>query len=294
LYSSYAKARTAHPVVRCPARRRDGDDAPVARGHERVRVNARAERGRTAEADGRVDQSAGERSDDDCGDSDASPDISHDADHCPRDDDDADRTHPHGVVVSLSLLLAGQTVWIVARSTGVAALIALSLSLLTGMAMRPKSLTWLSTNRAVSELHSYATVLWLPLAIAHVLAILIDPYAGVRLLDLVVPFQVSYGAFAVGLGTISVQLLAVVTIAALMRSRLGRDRWLALHRLSYVAFAAAFLHGVLSGTDLAYPWLMGVAWLAAAILAMACVRRMQHALAPRKLRPLLSVPARRA
>src|SRR2546430_82585 len=211
----------------------------------------------------------------------ASLDISHDADHCPRDDDDADRTHPHGVVVSLSLLLAGQTVWIVARSTGVAALIALSLSLLTGMAMRPKSLAWLSTNRAVSELHSYATVLWLPLAIAHVLAILIDPYAGVRLLDLVVPFQVSYGAFAVGLGTISVQLLAVVTIAALMRSRLGRDRGLALPRLSYVAFAAAFLHGVLSGTDLAYPWLMGVAWLAAAILAMFGAQRALHAVTVR-------------
>src|SRR5207249_4329908 len=145
----------------------------------------RAERGRTAEADGRVDQSAGERSDDDCGDSDASPDISHDADHCPRDDDDADGTHPHGVVVSLSLLLAGQTVWIVARSTGV---------------------------------------------------------------------------------------------AALMRSRLRRDSWLALHRLSYVAFAAAFLHGVLSGTDLAYPWLMGVAWLAAAILAMFGARRALHAI----------------
>src|SRR5207247_8601315 len=126
-------------------------------------------------------------------------------------------------------------------SAGGAARIALSLSLLTGMAMRPKSLTWLSTNRAVSELHSHATVLWLPLAIAHVLAILIDPYAGVRLLDLVVPFQVSYGAFAVGLGTISVQLLAVVTIAVVMRSRLGRDRGVGLPRLSFLRFVAAAL-----------------------------------------------------
>jgi len=177
-------------------------------------------------------------------------------------------------------IFGDQTIWIVARSTGVASLLALSLSLLSGMALRPKSLGWLSTNRAVSELHSYATVLWLPLGLAHVIAILLDPYAKVGLGDLVVPFRVSYGAFAIGLGTISVQLLVVVLIAAWSRTRLSRGQWLAFHRLSYLAFAAAFLHGVLSGTDLAYPWLAGIAWLVAAILAMFGLRRITHAIRP--------------
>ncbi len=177
-------------------------------------------------------------------------------------------------------IFGDQTIWIVARSTGVASLLALSLSLLSGMALRPKSLGWLSTNRAVSELHSYATVLWLPLGLVHVIAILLDPYAKVGLGDLVVPFRVSYGAFAIGLGTISVQLLVVVLIAAWSRTRLSRGQWLAFHRLSYLAFAAAFLHGVLSGTDLAYPWLAGIAWLVAAILAMFGLRRITHAIRP--------------
>jgi methionine sulfoxide reductase heme-binding subunit len=180
--------------------------------------------------------------------------------------------------VNLQLLLAGQTIWIVARSTGVASLVALSLSLLTGMALRPKTLGWLSTNRAVSELHSYATVLWLPLGLAHVVAILLDPYSKVALLDLVVPFLVPYGTFAIGLGTVSVQLLLVVLVAAWSRTRLSRGQWLAFHRLSYLAFAAAFLHGILSGTDLAYPWLAGAAWLVAAILVLAGMRRVTHAL----------------
>jgi sulfoxide reductase heme-binding subunit YedZ len=179
--------------------------------------------------------------------------------------------------VNLQLLLAGQTIWIVARSTGVASLVALSLSLLTGMALRPKTLGWLSTNRAVSELHSYATVLWLPLGLAHVVAILLDPYSKVGLLDLVVPFLMPYGTFAIGLGTISVQLLIVVIVAAWSRTRLSRGQWLAFHRLSYLAFAAAFLHGILSGTDLAYPWLAGVAWLVAATLVLAGMRRVAHA-----------------
>lgn len=179
--------------------------------------------------------------------------------------------------MNLGLLFAGETIWIVARSTGVAALVALSLSLLSGMALRPKTLGWLSTNRAVSELHSYATALWLPLGIAHVIAILLDPYSKVGLADLLVPFHVSYGAFAIGLGTISLQLVVVVLIAAWSRARLSRRQWLGFHRLSYLAFAAAFLHGILSGTDLAYPWLMGSAWLVAAILGLVGVRRIAHA-----------------
>ena len=176
------------------------------------------------------------------------------------------------------MLLAGETLWIVARSTGVASLLALSLSLLTGMALRPKSLTWLSTNRALSELHSYATVLWLPLGLAHIVALLFDPYAKVGLTDLVIPFAMSYGTFAIGLGTISVELLIVLVIAAWSRSRLSRGRWLAFHRVSYIAFAAAFLHGVLSGTDFAYPWLMGATWLAAGILTLFGIERIRHAL----------------
>lgn len=190
--------------------------------------------------------------------------------------------------MNLQLLLAGQTIWIVARSTGVASLLALSISLLTGMALRPKTLAWLSTNRALSELHSYTTILWAPFAVAHVLAIVIDPYAKVGVLDLLVPFLVSYGTFAIGLGTIALQLLAVVTVAALMRDRLTRSQWLTLHRLSYVAFAATFLHSVLSGTDLAYPWLMGIAWVLAAILVLFGWRRMVHALAPEPVRAAAS------
>ena len=180
-----------------------------------------------------------------------------------------------------ALAASPETVWIIARATGVASLVALAIAMLTGMAMRPRTLTWLSTNRAVSELHEYATYLWLPLGLAHVVALLFDPYAKVGLVDLVIPFAMSYGTFAIGLGTISLQLVLVVAIAAWSREGLTRGQWLAYHRLSYVAFAAAFVHGILSGTDLAYPWLTGTAWFVAAVLAVAGTRRVLHAIPAR-------------
>ena len=84
----------------------------------------------------------------------------------------------------------------------------------------------------------------------------------------------SYGSFAIGLGTISLQLIAVVLISTWLRSRLTRQGWLAIHRLSYVAFVAAFAHGLLAGTDLAQPLLSAIAWLGAAVLAIVGFRRL--------------------
>ena len=168
-------------------------------------------------------------------------------------------------------------VWVIARSTGTAALVALVLSVLSGMALRSGALAWLSHNRGVRAVHDLTSVLWLPLAIAHVVALLLDPYAKVGLVDLLVPFLVSYGSFAIGLGTISLQLVVVVLVSTWLRSRLTRQGWLAIHRLSYVAFVAAFAHGLLAGTDLAQPVLSALAWVTAAVLAIVAFRRLTAA-----------------
>ena len=165
-------------------------------------------------------------------------------------------------------------IWILARSTGVGSLVALTLSVLTGIALRTGTFAWLSHNRGVRVVHGFLTVLWIPLGLAHVIALLFDRYAQVGLLDLVVPFGVSYGRFAVGLGTISAQLIVVVLVSTWMRSSLTLGQWQAFHRLSYVAFVAAFAHGILSGTDLANPVVAALAWITAAAVGFVAVRRL--------------------
>ena len=164
-------------------------------------------------------------------------------------------------------------IWIVARSTGTAALVALVLSVLSGMALRSGALAWFSHNRGVRAVHDLTSVLWLPLAIAHVVALMLDPYAKIGFADLIVPFLVSYGSLAIGLGTISLQLIVVVLISTWLRSSLTQQGWLAIHRLSYVAFVAAFAHGIMSGTDLANPIVAALAWVTAAAVAVVALRR---------------------
>src|ERR1700687_5339970 len=168
-------------------------------------------------------------------------------------------------------------VWILARSTGTASLVALTLSLLTGIALRTGTFAWLSHNRGVRVVHGFLAVLCIPLGLAHVVALLFDRYAQVGLLDLVIPFGVSYGRLAVGLGTISAQLILVVLVSTWLRSSLTLGQWRAFHRLSYVAFVAAFAHGILSGTDLANPVIAALAWVTAAAVATVAVRRVMRA-----------------
>src|SRR5207237_5098885 len=115
--------------------------------------------------------------------------------HCDNHDDDQPApAEPHrpdhdkhsGRDHDPSQLAVTDLVWIIARSTGTAALVALVLSVLSGMALRSGALAWLSHNRGVRAVHDLTSVLWLPLAIAHVIALLLDPYAKIGLVELVV------------------------------------------------------------------------------------------------------------
>ena len=174
------------------------------------------------------------------------------------------------------MTLDTELIWVLARSTGTAALVALTLSILTGIALRSGTFAWLSHNRGVRVVHGFLTVLWIPLSLGHVIALLFDRYAEIGLIDLLIPFGVSYGRVAIGLGTISAQLIIVVLVSTWLRARLTTRQWRAFHRLSYVAFGAAFAHGIMSGTDLANPVVAALAWTTAVAVGLVALRRLTH------------------
>jgi sulfoxide reductase heme-binding subunit YedZ len=154
-------------------------------------------------------------------------------------------------------------VWIVARATGVAAYIALCLSILSGIALRTSVLDFLAKNRALRSLHDFMTWVWIPLGLAHVASLLLDTTARIGPLDLVVPFQVSYAPVAIGLGTLSLDIVAIITITSWLRRRMDDRLWRWVHRSSYVAFVTLFVHALLSGTDFSSPLISSISWSAA-------------------------------
>jgi predicted ferric reductase len=159
-----------------------------------------------------------------------------------------------------------QFFWVLSRVAGLGSYAALAVALVTGIALRTAVLDWLGTNRALRALHEYTTVLWIPLSVLHLGALLLDRTSRIAPIDLVVPFHAAYGTLGIGLGTVAVDLLIVVTVTAYLKRRMPSELWKWVHRLAYVAFAFVFLHAVLSGTDFSDPIVSAITWSTATML----------------------------
>ena len=158
--------------------------------------------------------------------------------------------------------------WFIARITGLTAFAVLSLSVLSGEALRTSVLDFLAKNRAIRKLHDFTTPLWLPLVFAHVIALVLDKTARIEPINVVVPFLTDYGQLPIGLGTIAFDIVMVVAITSWLRKYMNNTVWTWIHRTSYIGFVAIFFHAALSGTDFDAPLVSALAWSTAAGLAI--------------------------
>jgi methionine sulfoxide reductase heme-binding subunit len=177
------------------------------------------------------------------------------------------------VAVSLTL---DQSFWVLGRVAGLSCFAALSISLVTGVALRSGLFGGLAKNRSLKSTHEFTAVLWIPLGLLHVASLVLDQTARVSPLDLFVPFLANYdasGRLALGLGTIGLDLFAVVAITGWLKNRMGARTWIWLHRLAYLAFASMFVHAVLGGTDFSSPVVSALTWSTAFALAVLTLGR---------------------
>jgi len=177
--------------------------------------------------------------------------------------------------VALPLTL-DQFFWVLGRVSGLGCFAALSISLVTGVALRSGLFGGLAKNRPLKSTHEFTAVLWIPLGLLHVASLVLDQTARVAPIDLVVPFLANYdagGRLALGLGAIGLDLFAVVAVTGWLKSRMGSRTWIWLHRLAYLAYASMFLHGVLGGTDFSSPVVSALTWSTAFALAVLTLGR---------------------
>ena len=168
-----------------------------------------------------------------------------------------------------------ETLWLLGRITGLTAFAVLSLSVLSGEALRTSVLDFLASNRAIRKLHDFTTPLWLPLVFAHVISLVLDQTARIRPIDVVVPFVNPYEPYllAIGLGTIGFDIVMVVTVTSWLKRRMNNTLWTWIHRTSYIAFVAIFFHAAQSGTDFDAPLVSAIAWSTAVTLTIIGVTR---------------------
>lgn len=159
--------------------------------------------------------------------------------------------------------------WYLGRGTGVVALVMFTLAVVLGIVNRSgRSVAWLP-RFAVTDLHKTAALTGVSLVAIHVGTLLFDPYAQLRLVDLVAPFGGAYRPLWLGLGTTALDLLVAVTATSLLRHRIGPRLFKAVHWATYALWPVALLHGLGTGTDAATPWFRGIAVACAAAVALA-------------------------
>jgi len=167
-----------------------------------------------------------------------------------------------------------QLLWLTSRTAALSAFFVLAAVLITGQALRTFVLEGWVGRREVVALHGFLTVCWAPLVAIHIVAGVLDPVSRLTPLDVLIPFQVPYGALAIGLGTLGLDILMVVTVTSYLRKRIAPTTWRWLHRTSYMMFAVLFVHAVLSRSDLGRPGIAAAAWATVAFIVILTLARL--------------------
>jgi sulfoxide reductase heme-binding subunit YedZ len=97
------------------------------------------------------------------------------------------------------------------------------------------------------------------LIVVHVATLLLDPYAQLKVIDLLFPFLAAYRPLWLGLGTLALDLLIVVTVASLLRQNIGPKLFRTVHWATYVLWPMAVLHALGAGTNATELWFRGLA-----------------------------------
>jgi methionine sulfoxide reductase heme-binding subunit len=150
------------------------------------------------------------------------------------------------------------TLWYLARGSGAVSLILLTVVVALGVGTRSGRPFAGLPRLVVASVHRSAALLAVVFLVVHVTALMFDPYAQLKLVDLVLPFTSTYRPLWVGLGTVALDLMIAITVTSLLRERIGRRAWRAVHWFAYAMWPVALVHGIGSGTDRSRLWMLAI------------------------------------
>jgi methionine sulfoxide reductase heme-binding subunit len=167
--------------------------------------------------------------------------------------------------------------WYLGRGTGLMALLLLGVSTALGIATSTGRALPGLPRFAMTALHRNASMTAVAFLTVHIGALLFDPYAQLKLVDVVVPFLGDRRPFWLGLGTVAFDLLLAVAVTSLLRHRIGLRAWRAVHWTAYAAWPVGVVHAIGAGTDSAQAWFWVTTVVSVFLVAAAFVWRLAPA-----------------
>jgi sulfoxide reductase heme-binding subunit YedZ len=204
--------------------------------------------------------------------------------------------------------MSSDALWYLGRGTGIVSLLLFTVVTVLGIAARSGRPLFGLPRFATPAIHRNASLLAVCTLAVHIVTMILDPYAFIRLVDVVIPFRAGYRPLWTGLGAVAVDLLIAVVLTSLLRQRVGVRVWRTVHWAAYALWPVAMLHALGSGSDIGFAWMRLLAAGCAAMVLAAVVWRLSpnfgqvgqrlprlrpHALTGRRRAPALTSGAQR-
>jgi sulfoxide reductase heme-binding subunit YedZ len=154
------------------------------------------------------------------------------------------------VVPATSAYQAQMRIWLAARATGITTYLLLTGLVTLGLVLsHPTNQSTWRLSKRIFPWHENLFVFVVAFAVAHVVSIVLDPYAGVGVAGSLIPGLSAYRTAPVALGTLGLYAALVSGVTGRWTMLLPAGLWLRLHRFALVAWILSWMHGLLSGTD---------------------------------------------
>ncbi len=163
--------------------------------------------------------------------------------------------------------------WYLTRGTGTVALILLTLSVALGVANVRRLRTARMPRFVLDGVHRTASLLAMVFLLLHILTSLLDGYAPIRVVDVVVPFVSAYRPLWLGLGAVAFDLMAAIVITSLLRRRFGYRAWRVTHWAAYASWPVALFHALGTGSDTKAGWMLAIVGGCVIVTLVAVVAR---------------------
>ena len=141
-------------------------------------------------------------------------------------------------------------VWLAARATGITAYLVLTVVVALGLILsHPVNQSTWKLSKRLFPWHENLFIFVTAFVAVHVVALVLDPYAGLGVAGAIVPGLSTYRTVPVALGNVALYALLISALTARYTKLLPSGVWLKLHRGSLLIWAVGWAHGILAGTD---------------------------------------------
>jgi sulfoxide reductase heme-binding subunit YedZ len=162
------------------------------------------------------------------------------------------------VITAVPHTLATHGWWIVSRSSGIVAIVLVTISVFLGLTMAGRPLRQAGVNRTLKALHEQTALAALIAIGVHGVGILADPWLKPGLAGVTIPFAIGLHRFWIGLGIVAAYLALLLGLSFYFRGRIGPKLWRQAHRATIAVYVLGLFHALGAGSDTGSP--LFLAW----------------------------------